>query len=237
MEEASLNAWPALTQILFDGWIVRSARGFTRRANSVTPLAAWGHRSLADRVRWCENYYARNGLATLFRLPSCCAVDAVETLLLDRGYTVEEPSRVLVTPIEAGDTSAAVRFTDRAHWLGAYGRLTGQPEDARMLHEVVLRSIPGDSIFAEVREDDRTVACGLAVVEDDLVGLFDIVTAPDARRRGFGRQLLAALHTRAHRSGARIAYLQMRADNAPAAALYAGLGYEEHYRYHYLRAP
>ena len=232
-----MNAWPALTQVLFDVWIVRSARGFTRRANSVTPLAAGSHRSLSDRVRWCENYYARKGLATLFRLPSCCPVDALKTLLLTRRYTTEDPTRVLVAPIEAGEAPAAVRFTDRAHWLGIYGQLTGQPENARTLHDLVLRGIPGDSIFGEVQEGGRPVACGFAVVEDDLVGLFDIVTAPDARRRGFGRLLLTALHGRAHLLGARIAYLQMRADNAPAAALYTGLGYREHYRYEYLRAP
>ena len=237
IEEASLNAWPALTQVLFDGWIVRSAHGFTRRANSVTPLSAGGHRSLADRVRWCENHYTRSGLATLFRMPDCCPVDVLETLLGDRGYTSEDPSLVLAAPINAGEPPAIVRFTDRAHWLAVYGQITGEPENARILHDLVLRSIPGDSIFAVVQEDGRAVACGLGVVEDDLVGLFDIVTAPDARRRGFGRDLLTALHARAHRSGARTAYLQMSADNTPAAALYAGFGYEERYRYHYLRAP
>ncbi|MEE4301096.1 MAG: GNAT family N-acetyltransferase [Pseudomonadales bacterium] len=235
IEEASLNAWPALGQVLFDGWVVRSAHGFTRRANSVTPLAEIGYRALADRIRWCENHYARLGLPTRFRLPTCCDVQALEWALLDRGYTVEDPNLVLAAELAAGDeVPAAVRFTDRERWLATYAGLTGEPEDARRLHDLLLRGIPGDCLHALVEEDGRAVACGLGVVEDDLLGLFDVVTAREERRRGHGRALVAGLHARGRRAGAMRAYLQMRTDNAPAAALYETFGYVERYRYIYL---
>ena len=239
IEEASLNAWPALSQILFDGWVVRTAHGFTRRANSVTPLAQGGHRALEDRVRWCENHYAKAGLPSLFRLPTCCAVEALQAYLLDRGYEPEDPNVVLAAPLEAADGAVptGARFIDREPWLATYASLTGEPDSARVLHDLVLRGIPGDCLFAVVQEDGRPVACGLGVVEDDLLGLFDVVTAPDARRRGHGRTLVSALHARGHRAGARAAYLQMHVDNGAAAALYDGFGYVERYRYAYLRKP
>jgi GNAT superfamily N-acetyltransferase len=236
IEEASLNAWPALSQMLFDGWIVRSAHGFTRRANSVTPLADLGHRALGDRVRWCENHYARLGLPTLFRLPGCCGVEALEWHLLDRGYEAEDPNVVLCADLDADlEVPARVRFTDREPWLATYASLTGEPDNARKLHDLVLRNIPGDCLFAVAQEDGRPVACGLGVVEDDLLGLFDLVTDRDARRRGHGRALVAGLHARGHRAGASRAYLQMHVDNVPAAALYDAFGYRERYRYAYLR--
>ena len=40
LEELSLNALPSLENIFLDGWVVRFANGYTKRANSVNPLYA-----------------------------------------------------------------------------------------------------------------------------------------------------------------------------------------------------
>ena len=236
IEEASLNAWPALVQLLYDGWIFRFSHGFTRRANAVTPLSDGGFRSTEAKIRWCENQYARAGQPSLFRLPGFLELDELETALAERGYAEEEATCVLSAALaEAPDAAARVRLTDRTPWLRVYAELTGEPDGARRLHDLVLRGIAGDCLFTVVEEDGQAVACGLGVVEDDLLGIFDVVTAERARRQGHGRTLIAGLHARGHRAGARTAYLQMRAGNEPAAALYEDFGYGERYRYRYLR--
>ena len=66
--------------------------------------------------------------------------------------------------------------------------------------------------------------CAFRLVLDEL-HVLNLAVAPEARRRGLGRRLLAfALH-RAARAGARVALLELRAGNEGALALYESLGF------------
>jgi len=54
-------------------------------------------------------------------------------------------------------------------------------------------------------EDGSPIAYGLAVVERGMVGLFDIVTVSEARRRGAGRLLVKSLLAWGRRRAPRLA--------------------------------
>jgi ribosomal-protein-alanine N-acetyltransferase len=54
-----------------------------------------------------------------------------------------------------------------------------------------------------------------------------IAVAPDARRRGLGRVLMVALLTEARERRATEVFLEVRADNPSARALYVSLGFEQ----------
>jgi hypothetical protein len=69
IEEASLNSWPAFQQMLFDGWVIRFAGGYTRRANSVTPIYT-PSLPIQQKIAACENFYQKKQLPTIFRLLS-----------------------------------------------------------------------------------------------------------------------------------------------------------------------
>lgn len=54
-----------------------------------------------------------------------------------------------------------------------------------------------------------------------------LAVAPDARRTGLGRTLVLALMAEAKSRGARQVFLEVRADNPNAQALYDSLGFEQ----------
>jgi N-acetylglutamate synthase len=66
VEETCLNAWPALREVLLDGWLLRFSEGLTRRANSANPLRPVSRADLPT----CEALYRRLGLPTIFRVLS-----------------------------------------------------------------------------------------------------------------------------------------------------------------------
>jgi N-acetylglutamate synthase len=75
---------------------------------------------------------------------------------------------------------------------------------------------------------------GIIVEADGLVGLYCLAVAPERRREGIGTTLVRTLLGRV---AADTAYLQVEARNAVAIAMYAGLGFQEAYRYCHRAAP
>ena len=80
LEEAALNGLPALQTEFYDGWIVRMAEGYSRRANCVVPLYE-STTPLQEKLAHCEAAYARASLPCLFKIfPACQPEDLDETL-------------------------------------------------------------------------------------------------------------------------------------------------------------
>lgn len=88
MEELSLNAWPALETYFLDGWILRFAAGYTRRANSVNLLYP-SHHDLSEKIAQCEAVYSGKGLPVIFKLAGRKRSQAIDQLLGLHGYGSE----------------------------------------------------------------------------------------------------------------------------------------------------
>ena len=128
-----------------------------------------------------------------------------------------------------------------AEFAEVVGRLRGSPPGHRAAHaeRLALSPVPyqgwvlrrADS--AAGADGGAVLACGQTAVESELVGLYDVFTAPEVRGQGLARRLCSALLARAGAAGASMAYLQVDADNAPARAIYQRLGFDDAYSYHY----
>lgn len=67
----------------------------------------------------------------------------------------------------------------------------------------------------------------LGRVVADEAELLTIAVAPQARRKGTGRQLVDAFITESQARGATTAFLEVAADNHSALALYCGVGFAQ----------
>jgi ribosomal protein S18 acetylase RimI-like enzyme len=88
------------------------------------------------------------------------------------------------------------------------------------------------------RAKGQIAALAYGAIHDDLLCLESVFTDQRYRGRGHARRLLATLIGFGAQHGAKGVCVQVLAENAPARALYHGLGLkEELYRYHYRREP
>ncbi|NEQ27386.1 MAG: GNAT family N-acetyltransferase, partial [Microcoleus sp. SIO2G3] len=74
IEERSLNAWAAPRSILLDGWILRFADGYTKRANSVSVLYP-SNRSTEEKLQICQQIYAQQNLPLIFRMSPLASLE------------------------------------------------------------------------------------------------------------------------------------------------------------------
>ncbi|HUO93218.1 MAG TPA: GNAT family N-acetyltransferase [Rhizomicrobium sp.] len=233
-EEHLMNSWPSLRTVMYDGWVLREAMGYTKRANSAMALHARG--CFAATLDEAERFYAAAGCPTVFRLTPL-AGDKPDRMLGDLGYGVVDETIVMTAALVEGpdmDDAVTIAQDCTATWENGYADAHALTPDARRAHRAILdRIAPFSKGFAIAWQDGRPVAFGLGVVERDHLGLFDIVTAPDARRNGAARRLVSALMRWGSEKNATTAWLSVIADNERAKPLYAQLGFRELYRYHY----
>lgn len=234
-----MNAWPALEQVLLDGWVLRAAAGYTKRANSANPTYPAISADLADKIAQCEAFYAARGLPAIFRLTSFGCPPGLDKALADRGYERLDETLVLtrrLAPVAELEGRAFVELPIDA-WLPAYVAFSKADPTWTATHEAMLRAIPGVACFGALISAEDVVAVGLAVREGPVVGCFDLVVDPNHRRCGHGRELMLSLMAWGAAQGATSGYLQVVAANNAAISLYAGLGFGERYRYWYRRSP
>lgn len=234
-----MNALPALRTVYYDGWVLRFANGFTRRSNSINPLYS-SHIDLDEKIDKCERIYRAQGLKVVFKLTDASTPENLESRLIERGYRGAPGSPVSIQLLDLDDfaesPAANVERTGECleEWHEDYVRLNGIDERHSATVMSMHSSLVPRCCYSSIMRNGSMVACGLAVLEDDYVGLFGIVADSNLRRKGLGRDVTIDLIRWGKENGASKSYLQVVHDNNPAVALYAKLGFKEVYRYWYL---
>ncbi|HVP27575.1 MAG TPA: GNAT family N-acetyltransferase [Myxococcota bacterium] len=251
IEARAARAWPALEVVERAGWWLRAGPDETWRTRSVLPQPPpEGSRDtppLSARIREVEAFYAARGLPARFQVHDAAMPAELDACLAARSFERGKPTHVLTAALERLAARAGERVgpalavalcegTD-ARWLEAYGHLQGLNAAALEGRRALLERVRTPRFHALVERDGVAIAAGFAVCESGHAGLFGLVTAPEARRRGAAFALLRGLAHAALEHGAHGAYLQVEAANEPALSLYARCGFERHHGYHYRTAP
>ncbi len=233
IEMASLNSWPAFKQVDDNGWISRFADGYTKRSNSVTILRP-GTVSVENKIIHYERLYKTKGQPCIFRLLSFNDNTEIEFILNSRNYTKGDHSLVLSQELKNNEFQS-LYFDSMVvdEWMKHYCKLSDKKLKSHSTHIKMINNIKGKCLLAVLRKNQNIVSCGLGIISDVFFGIFDIVTAPQYRNKGYGYELIHGMLNWSIKNHASVAYVQVLAENTPAIRLYKKLGFEHSYEYHY----
>ncbi|MGD1918793.1 MAG: GNAT family N-acetyltransferase [Pleurocapsa sp.] len=230
-----------MQQILDDGWVLRFAEGYTKRANSITPLYP-SYEDLTQKIKRCENTYHGFNLRPIFRLTNEPRLEIIDRTLNELGYQKQDLVSVQVKDIKKIDF-----FPDRAivtldsdiseEWLDRYVHAVNTPVQHWNTLSTLLDIVPHPTCYAMLKDRGRFCSCGLGVLAKNYLGLFFIATAEQYRGRGYAQQLILAMLKWGKNNGATQAYVQVEAKNINGINLYNKLGFSEVYQYFYRLKP
>jgi ribosomal protein S18 acetylase RimI-like enzyme len=233
LERLAARSWRGLEEERFGDWLLRASGGFTGRANSVLVVGE-PPEQLADAVRTVTRWYERRGLRPMAQVPLPGA-ETADAAFAAAGWDTVEDVLVLTAPLDGWpDPQVPVDLAAEPDdaWLTGYRyRGTPLPPVAR---EVLVDT--DEPVFAAVRLDPAPAplaAVARGAVVDDWLCVTAVTVDERYRRRGLATAVMAGLGRWGRERGARSCLLQVVETNAPALALYQGLGFTEHHRYHY----
>lgn len=238
LEPIAARAWRAAEESGLGGWRLYASSGFSGRINACWPLEPPGL-PLDAAIDAVEAWYDARRLPTVFKIvESAMHPPGLAAALRERGYSDHTPTIMMVGDTAgARDAEVIVEDAPDADFEGVFVAAgSGDPADARERLEALGRMAPPRG-YARIAVDGRTAAIGACAVEGGWTGVFAMRTIPEFRRRGLAQRLFATLMAASRDRGARRAYLQVEAVNAPAIALYAAAGFREAYQYRYWTRP
>ncbi|WP_406392368.1 GNAT family N-acetyltransferase [Streptomyces sp. NBC_00887] len=245
LARVAARAWQPVESEPLGDWQLRAAAGFTRRANSVLPLGDPGL-PLDAALEHILGWYRERGLPAYIQTATG-AQDTQEQLcaaLEEHGWRREVSAEMRIGALApVGDLDADVsavrlaRGTDDA-WLSRYQRFgaPGHTPGGEVLKvlgsgpSVWFATVPGEGA------DGAPAAVGRCVVDGRWAGFMAVEVGAEYRRRGLATAVMTALARKALDEGASASWLQVETDNDGARALYDGMGFATHHRYHHFRS-
>ena len=216
--------WPPAAHIPCGPFLLRDGQGGGKRVSAATVEAAW---SAADLDR-AEAAMA----APLFLIRE--GDDALDAALAARGYKVVDPVLAYVAPVDELCGEGPARMTTFPHWPPMeIARVLWADAGIGPARLAVMARAKGAKCAVLGRANDRASGVAFVACHGRHAMLHALEVVPALRRQGSAQNILRAAAAWAKGEGADRLSLVVTVANAPARALYAGMGMVEAGAYHY----
>lgn len=221
--------WPAVSVRQAGGFLIREGRGGGSRVSAASLIGRLEEADIETAIAAQRSL----GQAPKFMLRP--GEDALDAALADRGFEAFDPVVIL-----AADLAALPRevppVTAFAHWPPlAIAREIWAENGIGAERQAIIERVRGPKAVVLGRTRDRAAGAAFVALHDRTAMLHALVVAPEFRRLGLGRAIMAEACRWAHDAGAGQMALVVTKANAAALALYRDIGLQPVCAYHYRR--
>ncbi len=236
IERATLQAVAPEVVETLPGWLLPMDHGTVGRARSAVPLHHGAHDP--ERLLTLLERYAARGFAPRLRLPDLPAFRPWFDALTELGWRRVQPTLTMTGDVQRllalqGGAPADLDSQPDAGWMAMFLGEGLDPADGASRSRSLSRAT--GTLFASVRDQGQTVACGAASFSHGWLGVHGMRTAAARRGQGLAGRVLQAMAAEAARRGLAGVFLQVDASNLPALALYRRAGLTVAWPYAYWR--
>lgn len=233
-ERAGLEAWPGI-EVKWDGsWVRRASGGYTKRANSTQCFDPDDFEDADLRIISASTWMILRKIRPVFRITPLSSPELNATLD-EAGWVEIDHSHLYAMELGAQERDAEAEFLPvlDPKFLAVAQRLQAYDAVAMTGMTNLLAAFSVPAVGVVLTRGGEAVASSIMAVADGIVITGNVVTDPARRRQGLAAAMMRSGLAWARDAGARVAALNVQADNVAAKTLYAGLGYQHQYDYSY----
>lgn len=224
LTEVMEGTWPAAAQQACGPFVLRDGQGGGKRVSAATVNGPWTDIDLAAAEAAMD--------APLFLIRA--GDEALDAALQARGYQVIDPVVAYSAPVDVLAGEGPARMTTFPHWPPMQiARALWADSGIGPARLAVMERVAGAKAVILGRANDRASGVAFVACHGRHAMLHALEVVPSLRRQGSAQNILRAAAAWAKGEGADSLSLVVTVANAPARALYAGMGMTEVAAYHY----
>ena len=196
IEELSMNAWPSLRTLVYDGWIIRLANGYGNRSNSINPIYP-SKIDLDEKFNYCDRLFSRYNLLTAYKIIGCDEYKIIDKKLEDQNFKTINETSIQVCQIpeipEFNYQGIVVKDDFSDGWKESVIEFNRIEEIHKPTFKKIMDNVAVEKVVVHKEVGGEIVGCGYGAIERNYVGIFDIVVKENFRGRGYGREIVEAI--------------------------------------------
>lgn len=227
-----MRAWPSIVEETYDGWILRSSEGYTKRANCVNPIVK-SKIPLADKHEYCKKFYNEKKLPLIYKIIDSNEVLEVDRFLEEKG--LKKQNEVSVEEIDISKKKMMtndiyIKWTWDERWINFFSKETKLHSGEEKILKRILQKNKINTFYASKIISNEIVASALGVVEKNNLSIFSVYVKESHRGIGIGEEIVEGVLHEGSKIGVTRGYLQVLKSNENALKLYKKMGFVQKYR-------